>query len=38
MRSLTTIIVDDEPLALKGLQHRLAGFKDVNIVRECKTY
>lgn len=36
MSEITTIIVDDEPLALKGLQHRLAGFEDVNIVKECR--
>lgn len=36
MRSITTIIVDDEPLAIKGLQHRLQNFKDIEIVKECR--
>ncbi len=32
---LSTIIVDDEPLARKGLVVRLAAHKDINIVNEC---
>lgn len=32
---LTTIIVDDEPLARKGLKVRLSSREDVNIVAEC---
>jgi two-component system LytT family response regulator len=32
---LSTIIVDDEPLARKGLVVRLAEHKDINIVTEC---
>jgi len=33
---LTTIIVDDEPLARKGLMVRLQEHKDVHIVSQCK--
>lgn len=33
---INTIIVDDEPLARKGLALRLAEFSNVNIVAECK--
>jgi len=33
--SLSTIIVDDEPLARKGLTIRLADHNDVNIVAQC---
>jgi two-component system, LytTR family, response regulator len=29
------LIVDDEPLARRGVVHRLRGFKDVEIVGEC---
>ncbi|QOL24880.1 response regulator transcription factor [Thalassotalea sp. LPB0316] len=32
---LTTIIVDDEPLARKGLRVRLSKRSDINIVAEC---
>lgn len=32
---LSTIIVDDEPLARKGLAIRLAEHKDVNIIAQC---
>ena len=30
-----TIIVDDEPLARKGLHIRLQGFSDINVVAQC---
>lgn len=33
--SLRTIIVDDEPLARKGLAIRLQQFDDVKIIKEC---
>ena len=33
--SLRTIIVDDEPLARKGLSIRLQQFDDVEIIKEC---
>jgi two-component system LytT family response regulator len=33
--ALRTIIVDDEPLARRGLRLRLAGESDVDIVAEC---
>jgi two-component system LytT family response regulator len=32
---LSTIIVDDEPLARKGLAVRLKTYEDVNIIEEC---
>ncbi|NNE39436.1 MAG: response regulator transcription factor [Marinicaulis sp.] len=34
-KSITAIIVDDEPLALRGLKHRLAEFPEINIIDEC---
>ncbi|NMP32304.1 response regulator [Thalassotalea sp. M1531] len=33
--SLSTIIVDDEPLARKGLAIRLAEHNDINVVAQC---
>ena len=33
---LKTIIVDDEALARRGLQHRLAGVNDVDVIAEAK--
>lgn len=33
--SITTIIVDDEPLAIQGLELRLQAFDDVDIVERC---
>lgn len=33
---ISTIIVDDEPLARKGLSIRLAEFDNIDIVAECK--
>ncbi len=30
-----TIIVDDEPLARKGLNIRLQGFSDINVIAQC---
>lgn len=33
--SLSTIIVDDEPLARKGLAIRLGDHKDINVVAQC---
>ena len=33
---INTIIVDDEPLARKGLALRLADYDNVNVVGECK--
>lgn len=35
MKKIRTIIVDDEPLAIKGLRLRLADFEDIDIVAEC---
>lgn len=32
---LSTIVVDDEPLARKGLMVRLAEHKDINIIKDC---
>lgn len=36
MRKIRTIIVDDEPLALKGLALRLKAFDDIDMVRQCR--
>ena len=33
---ISTVIVDDEPLARKGLSFRLAEFENIDIVGECK--
>ncbi|WP_448568792.1 LytR/AlgR family response regulator transcription factor [Thalassotalea ganghwensis] len=33
--TLSTIIVDDEPLARRGLAVRLADYQDINIVTQC---
>ena len=33
---ISTVIVDDEPLARKGLSLRLAEFDNIDIVGECK--
>ncbi|MFB1034967.1 MAG: response regulator, partial [Sinobacterium sp.] len=33
---ISTVIVDDEPLARKGLSLRLADFDNIDIVGECK--
>lgn len=33
--SITSIIVDDEPLARKGLAVRLEAFSDINIISQC---
>ncbi len=35
MKKLSTIIVDDEPLALEGLKTRLAQFPNIELVAEC---
>ncbi len=35
VKPLTTIIVDDEPLARKGLAVRLQAHKDINIIAQC---
>lgn len=32
---IRVILVDDEPLALRGLRHRLADFPEIEIVGEC---
>ena len=32
---ITTIIVDDEPLAIQGLELRLQAFEDVEIIERC---
>jgi two-component system LytT family response regulator len=34
---ITIIIVDDEPLARKGLKYRLEDHKDIDIIGECST-
>lgn len=36
MREISTIIVDDEPLALRGLELRLQNFDDIKIIEKCK--
>lgn len=36
MRNIRVILVDDEPLAIKGLRLRLAEYDDVEIVAECR--
>lgn len=36
MNTINTLIVDDEALARRGLQMRLAKHEDVNIVGQCK--
>lgn len=36
MTRIRTILVDDEPLAIKGLKLRLEEFEDVEIVGECR--
>lgn len=33
--SLSTIIVDDEPLARKGLAVRLSAYQDINLIAQC---
>jgi len=35
MQKITTILVDDEPLALEGLEVRLAAYKDVEVTATC---
>ena len=35
MNIIRTIIVDDEPLAIEGLEVRLRGFKDIEVVATC---
>ena len=34
--TIRTILVDDEPLAIQGLELRLAQFDDVEIVAKCQ--
>jgi two-component system, LytTR family, response regulator len=34
--SIRTIIVDDEPLAIQGLEHRLTEFGDIDIIDRCR--
>ena len=34
--AIRTLIVDDEPLARRGLELRLAGESDIQIVRQCR--
>lgn len=36
LKAIKTIIVDDEPLARKGLQIRLSKFERVDIIEQCK--
>jgi two-component system LytT family response regulator len=33
--SITTVIVDDEPLARKGLAFRLSEYQDIQVVEQC---
>jgi len=33
--TIRTILVDDEPLAIQGLQLRLERFEDVEIIETC---
>jgi two-component system LytT family response regulator len=35
LEAIRTVIVDDEPLARRGLELRLAGEGDIDIVRQC---
>ena len=35
MTTIRTVIVDDEPLALRGLRARLKAFDDIEIVAEA---
>ena len=35
--SIRTILVDDEPLAIQGLELRLQPFDDVEIIAKCQT-
>ena len=37
MTPLRTILVDDEPLALRGLEHRLAPHDDIEIIARCRS-
>ena len=36
MKTIRTLIVDDEPLARRGLQIRLEKFDDISVVGECR--
>jgi two-component system LytT family response regulator len=36
MTTIRTILVDDEPLAIRGLELRLAAFQDVEIIAACR--
>lgn len=36
MKPIRTIIVDDEPLAIRGLEYRLKKFEDVQIIERCR--
>lgn len=36
MKPIRTIIVDDEPLAIRGLEHRLKKFADIRIIERCR--
>lgn len=35
MRKITTLLVDDEPLATRGLKIRLSAFDDIDIIGSC---
>lgn len=36
MKPIRTILVDDEPLAIRGLEHRLKKFADIRIIERCR--
>jgi two-component system, LytTR family, response regulator len=36
MNAISTLIVDDEPLARRGLQLRLANYQDISVSGECR--
>lgn len=36
MKTLEALIVDDEPLARRGLQLRLEPYEDINVIGECR--
>ena len=36
MKKIRTILVDDEPLALRGLAIRLENFEDIEIIAKCR--
>ncbi|MBD1388067.1 LytTR family transcriptional regulator DNA-binding domain-containing protein [Neiella sp. HB171785] len=35
MKSLRVILIDDEPLALQGLEYRLRAFPEIDVIAQC---